>query len=152
DLSTNGIFGGSNSSTAVSTVAVPLNTWTHIAAVFDSPARIQLLYVNGVERGRVTGVPFATIFDTSAPLLLGYGAIGGGGGKFANALIDEAQIFNRALTPAELQVIYNAGSAGQCRPVSSTLPELVNYLSGDGTFYDYRRQTDYSGNVNSPPF
>jgi hypothetical protein len=152
DLSTNSLFGGSNSSTALSTIAVPLNTWTHIAAVFDSAARTQVLYINGVERGRVTGIPFGTIFDTVGYLSLGYGGIGSGSFKVANALIDETQIFNRALTATEVQTIYNAGGAGQCRPIAHTPPELVNYLPGDGNFYDYRRQTEYSGALNSSPF
>ena len=30
--------------------------------------------------------------------------------------MDELQIFNRALTPQEVQSIYNAGSTGQCKP------------------------------------
>jgi hypothetical protein len=29
--------------------------------------------------------------------------------------IDELEIFNRELTPAEVQGIYNAGAAGKCK-------------------------------------
>lgn len=36
--------------------------------------------------------------------------------SFFNGLIDEIQIFNRALTAAEILATFNAGSAGQCKP------------------------------------
>jgi hypothetical protein len=32
-----------------------------------------------------------------------------------NGVIDEVEIFNRALTQAEIQAIYNAGPAGKCK-------------------------------------
>jgi hypothetical protein len=35
-------------------------------------------------------------------------------GQFFNGLIDEVSFFNRALSGAEIQSIYNAGSAGKC--------------------------------------
>jgi hypothetical protein len=33
-----------------------------------------------------------------------------------NGVIDEVQAFNRALSPSEIQAIYTAGSAGECKP------------------------------------
>ena len=41
-------------------------------------------------------------------------------------LIDEVGIYNRALSASEIQAIFNAGSAGKCKPC----PADVN---GDGT-------------------
>ncbi|HWX22506.1 MAG TPA: LamG-like jellyroll fold domain-containing protein [Candidatus Binatia bacterium] len=44
-------------------------------------------------------------------------AIGALGGNFANSFmgaIDELSIYNRALSPGEIQLIYNAGTAGKC--------------------------------------
>jgi len=34
---------------------------------------------------------------------------------YTNAIMDEIEIFNRALTPVEVQAIYQAGSAGKCK-------------------------------------
>jgi hypothetical protein len=36
--------------------------------------------------------------------------------RYWNGLIDEIDIFNRALSASEIQVIYNAGSAGKAKP------------------------------------
>src|SRR2546425_1168878 len=37
-------------------------------------------------------------------------------GFFFNGVIDELDLYNRALTPSEIQSIFNAGSAGKCKP------------------------------------
>ena len=38
-------------------------------------------------------------------------------GRFFSGSIDEVQVYDRALSAAEIQAIYNAGSAGLCRPL-----------------------------------
>jgi hypothetical protein len=43
-------------------------------------------------------------------------------GEYFDGLIDEVEIFNRALSAAEIQSIYNAGSAGKCK--ECTPPEV----------------------------
>jgi hypothetical protein len=40
-------------------------------------------------------------------------------------LLDEIEIFNRALTAAEVQAIFSAGSAGKCKPPIIALPDFV---------------------------
>lgn len=35
-----------------------------------------------------------------------------------DGVLDEVEIFNRAITNAEIQAIYNAGSAGKCKPLT----------------------------------
>jgi hypothetical protein len=137
---------------------VPLNTFTHIAGVFDSSAQTLRLYVNGVERGVVTNVGFNTIGDNDEPLLIGatdYGQFVNNR-QFTNGLIDEVEVFNRALTQAEIQAIFNAGSAGKCRPSAANatltgrvtnggagLPGVTVTLSGA---VSATVQTDASGN------
>jgi hypothetical protein len=79
-------------------VVVPTNTWTHLAFVGTPGGTI--LYTNGV--GVETNV--ATI---NLPLGV-MGALGIGVGDQLNALLDETTIFNRALTPAEIQQVINA--------------------------------------------
>ena len=37
-------------------------------------------------------------------------------GEFTKGIIDEGQIFKRALTDAEILAIYQAGAEGQCKP------------------------------------
>lgn len=47
-------------------------------------------------------------------------SIGEGYDTFFNGLLDEIGIYNRALSPAEIQSIFNAGSYGECKTASFT--------------------------------
>lgn len=96
---------------------IPLNQWTHVACTYDR--QFARLYVNGVEvaaQPRTQPIP-----AFSSELWIGNHA------RFIrpfNGLIDEVEIFNRALSPSEIQAIFNAGSAGKCKP-GATEPNLV---------------------------
>jgi hypothetical protein len=68
------------------------------------------LYLNGVEDGIVDAV--GDIVPSTAPGVIGNDAAG----ELFTGIIDEAQIFNRALTDAEILAIYQAGAAGECKP------------------------------------
>jgi hypothetical protein len=90
------------------TTIIQLNTWYHIAMTHDG---LKLrLYVNGIQEGVVDAV--GDIVPTSAPGVIGSDPFG----DFFKGSIDEAQIFDRALTDAEILAIYQAGAAGQCKP------------------------------------
>jgi hypothetical protein len=41
-----------------------------------------------------------------------------------NGLIDEVSIYNRALSASEIESIFNAGSAGKCKPATNTPPTI----------------------------
>ncbi len=75
---------------------VPPNAWTHLA--FVSTPGGTTLYVNGVA------------WETNpATINLPRGVVGGlsGGGDRLKGLLDETALFNRALTPAEIQQVLN---------------------------------------------
>ena len=87
------------------------------------------LYLNG------TNVASGSLpFDTPAGSQL---FIGGISAPFNTrqmvGLIDEVSIYNRALTPAEIQSIYNAGSAGKCTSASPAVPAISNFMPASGT-------------------
>jgi len=107
------------------TTIIQLNTWYHIAMTHDG---LKLrLYVNGIQEGEVDAV--GDIVPTSAPGVIGSDPYG----DFFKGSIDEAQIFDRALTDAEILAIYQAGSGGECKPdvfVSSITPSYTT--SGHG--------------------
>ena len=42
--------------------------------------------------------------------------VGGGVGSFFTGTIDEVEIYNRGLSTTEIQAIFNAGTAGKCKP------------------------------------
>lgn len=87
----------------------------HVALTHDfngTTGRLKL-YVNGVLESSAPA-NFYPIYDTR-PLLLGSAGDGPVNGLL-NGLLDETSIYNRALTQAEIQSIFNAGSAGKCIP------------------------------------
>src|SRR5439155_13067678 len=92
-------------------VDLPLNTWTHLAGTFDGAT--YSLYMNGQLLSTAPGTLGQT---NTAPLKIG----GSGDSATFGGLIDEVEIFNRALTASEIQSIFNAGSAGKCKPTPPT--------------------------------
>jgi len=95
-LNVNGTNFNSNSG-----ITIPLNTWTHVAAVFDGSNSLAKIYMNGVLVGSlaVSGVINSTannIFRIGRnPLPLGV--------NYFKGSIDEARVFNIALTTAQIQ-------------------------------------------------
>jgi hypothetical protein len=89
----------------VSVGSVPLNQWTHVAATYDgSKMRV---YLNG-QLDNEGVYPYGIFPGTND---LGIGAVVGGAGVGDNSysfsgLIDEPAIYNRALSPLEIQQIY----------------------------------------------
>jgi Ca2+-binding RTX toxin-like protein len=138
---------------------VPLGTWTHVAGVFDATAHTLRLYVNGVlQQDYLNGVaqfvngdpvmelatPFSTVFDSAEPLLIGAADAGSlpTGREFTNGAIDEAALYNRALSASEIQAIYTNGAGTQAvvknvaptaaingAPTSSPEGTLINLTS-----------------------
>jgi hypothetical protein len=76
--------------------ALPLNIWTHLAVTYDGA--VLRLYENGVEVGSqaVSG----DIATSSQALRIGGNAVWG---EYFSGRIDQVRIYNRALTPAEIQ-------------------------------------------------
>ena len=90
--------------------------WTHVSATLDGAAGTLNLYTNGVLAAQtVTAVrPFANLLSNESPGI-GIGNVNDGGNNFPFfGDIDEISLYNRALSQAEIQSIYNAGSAGKC--------------------------------------
>jgi hypothetical protein len=69
------------------------------------------LYVNGVLEGTLDAV--GDVVPTQNPVGIGGNMVAA---VFFPGIIDEAQIFSRALTDAEILAIYQAGADGQCKP------------------------------------
>lgn len=90
--------------------SVPFNTWTHIAATSDSTT--MRLYINGVQVDSAASPP---VLPSTFTTLFGAYQRNGIKEQFFNGLIDEIEIFNRALSASEIQAVYNAGSAGKCK-------------------------------------
>ena len=89
--------------------------WYHIAAVYDG--NNEIIYIDGVEDA-FSSIGNQILFtDPTAPLRIGIVFESGFSEPFGG-LIDEVEIFNRGLSASEIQAIFAAGSAGECKPQS----------------------------------
>jgi hypothetical protein len=92
-----------------------LNTWSHVAAVYDQPAGARRIYVNGVKVAERIDPPI-TVTNSTARVGIGAGLFSSTGSReYFDGLIDELSFYSVALSAAEIEAIYNGGSAGKCR-------------------------------------
>ena len=83
-----------------SATAIPVAAWTHLALTYDG-ANLRL-YVNGTQVG--TRAAAGAIQATANPLWIGGNQPYG---EYFRGLIDEARVYNRTLTPADIQTDMN---------------------------------------------
>jgi len=112
--------GNANIGNAFSLDIIPTNQWIHLCGTYDGGAL--KLYVNNVLQNTT---PWTNgIFPGSVPLSIGSALVAG---AFFQGLIDELSLYNRALTAAEVQDLYNIGQGGKCPapapPVIKTQPQ-----------------------------
>src|SRR5664280_2555641 len=96
---------GSNLVQRYSTTLVALNTWYHVAGVYNASGGTLDIYVNGVlDDGTLRGgtVPAAQ-FDPSQNVLIGKR----GSGWYFKGTIDELRVYNVPLTQAQIQADMN---------------------------------------------
>ena len=86
------------------------NQWYHVAMTWDGSA--VALYVDGNLVLSLPVIPDTISYDSNNAAI---GRHSTGGGSF-DGRIDEVELFNRALSASEIQSIFNAGSAGKCKP------------------------------------
>ncbi|HWD94089.1 MAG TPA: LamG-like jellyroll fold domain-containing protein [Verrucomicrobiae bacterium] len=93
---------------------VQINQWQHFAATFDVTNGLKL-YINGAlaAQTNTTLIPVGILDPTLEPSI-GIGNSGVSSDEFSfDGMIDELALYSRALTPAEIQRIYNGGAAGK---------------------------------------
>lgn len=90
------------------TLAVP-DVWFQVAVV--KSASSFSLYVNGEHEDSRSPLP-AFVDTHSASLLVGAYSLQG---AHLDGLVDEVQVFNRALSASEVRSIFDAGKLGKCR-------------------------------------
>ena len=92
-----------------STTVRQLNTWYHVAGVYNAPARTLDIYVNGVlDNGVLVGTVPASQFDAAVNVNIGRR----GGGFYFQGTIDEVRVYDRALSQAEIQTDMNSAIGG----------------------------------------
>lgn len=102
-------------------------SYQHVALTYDKASGMATLYLNGVV---VAGpASFGTFTpQTSFDLYLGNRPAGPGQATYSGQM-DEVEIFNRALTGAEINAIYSAGSVGKCQGVPALSPVALVLLA-----------------------
>jgi hypothetical protein len=112
--------------------ALPLNTWSHIAATYDGATK--RLYLNGVP---VASQAQTGLIKTSTGAL----TIGGDPlyGQYWAGLIDEVRVYNRALSPSDIQT-------DMATAVGYPPPPVAAYGFNEGSGATV---TDTSGNGNT---
>ena len=91
----------------------PTGAFTHVAATFDPATQTIKIYVNGVDTNAALlagSTSVSAIFDSTATVRIGAVANSSSGLDLFVGLIDEVDLFNRALSAGEVQAIYNAGT------------------------------------------
>ena len=124
------IFGTSGTESFASKDTYQTGVFYHVATTYDGSAF--RLYVNGVLEGSFSESK-TVAYSTENPWTIGSAgqqATASGFSRTFNGIVDEVQAFNRALTQSELQAIYNAGSAGECKPA----PQIgTGVITGPGS-------------------
>ena len=105
------------------------NQFQHVALTYTNATGIGIIYVNGVAVATLNLGIFTP--RTNSEMRLG---LRGSDDSF-NGIIDEATIYNRALSQTEIQAIVNAGSAGKCDAPLRISPIIANVAAGDGGFF-----------------
>jgi len=100
DLHINGKFRFMINNSVLDSVTAPNNSWQYVVATYDGSN--MKIYINGILESTKTQT--GTIGDTTGPLYIGRLT----DGYYFNGLIDEVRIYNRALSPAEIQQHYNS--------------------------------------------
>ena len=102
-------FDGTTNANGPNGGIINLGTWTHIAMVREFGVTFRL-YVDGqmvsslFDKGSSLTPPIPKLGHHADPGHLGF-----------EGLIDEFDIFDRALSQSEIQAIFDAGSAGKCK-------------------------------------
>jgi len=94
-----------------SSLTVPLNQWSYVGYTYNGNTSTTVYLNNQSQTGTISqqlNVPLATNFSIGAACYFGYFA-----GK-----IDDVKIYNYALTPQQILLDYNQGSAVRFGPIS----------------------------------
>lgn len=122
------------------------HTWYHVGVVVSRPAvgpQTGVFYLNGAAVGTFT--PVSGSVDTPRPLYIGRNfLVGAGGQAWCEIAIDEVELFNVAVPASDIAAIYQADSAGKCKPSLGRLRASAPYPTYTQMVYTIK---DQWGNV-----
>jgi len=130
-----------------STTTRSLNAWYHVAGIYNTAAGTLDIYVNGVlNSGALRGSIPASNRNAAVNVNIGRRT----GGYYFNGVIDEVRIYNRALSPTEIQSDMNTPLVGGGSPSdtqSPTAPANLNTsaISSSSINLSWSASTDNKG-------
>jgi len=141
-------FQGNTASTRLFDYVPPLNIWTQVTVIAQAGSTV--LYINGVLMQSLSGVTLGT--DNAARVGIGRNGETTSDNDAFHGKLDEVRVYNRALSVAEIQTLYN-GSKKIMRVNVAQNNQLTSGLVGFWTFnapdiYG-ATTTDISGNGNN---
>jgi glucose/arabinose dehydrogenase/PKD repeat protein len=111
--------------------AIALNTWYHVAGVYDATARTMTVYLNGQpNNGALVGTVAAAQQNSSANVNIGRRS---SGGYPFGGLVDDLRIYARALSQAEITADMNTGAGAPPPPPDTTPPAVSVTAPAAGT-------------------
>lgn len=122
------------------TSGITPGVFTHVAGTFDPATQDMKIYVDGVDTEAPVlpgSVDVNAIFASTTPVDIGRTFCAGSSQSptdYFGGLIDEVEIFSRALSGSEVQGIANAGAAGKCRALQLTAAASRKTHGGAGIF------------------
>ena len=110
--------------------AMPVGQWTHVLATHDTASGVENIYINGILDTTQT-IGTTNIVTGTSPVWIGsYSGANNFTGK-----VDDARIYNRALSASEIQKLYRKGATAlklNLPPRRALLSGLTNYWTFDG--------------------
>ena len=141
-LKFDGYYDDFNVTTATSSSSISLNTWTHVACVFNPSEsgvdRIKL-FINGSEVSYSSRAFNSIQYHSTAPTSIGRLTSAVGTEQYYTGHIDELRVYNDALTTTELGHIASNTTA------SIPTDNLEAYYKFNGTFQDDQQEYDGVG-------
>ena len=99
---------------------IPLNVWTHVVVTRNN--NIITAYKNGIQTAQNTA--FGTVYASDTSVVIGNSPAYN---EPHSGLLDEAAIWGRALTSAEVAILYNSGIGYQLTPISRLTRLLLEF-------------------------
>lgn len=99
--------GASAEDSVSSTGTLSAGTWYYITCVYEASTRMEV-YINGASDTTNTTTIESAVFNSTGAFLIGADAGSGSPGNFADGLIDDVVVWNRALTDTEVDDQYDA--------------------------------------------
>ena len=123
----NFMVGSHNGFAVVSSITAQTGQWYNVCVTYNNAS--WQLFVNGLTAAQGSGV---SILQSSGGLGIGCKGQSTVYYDFLAGLVDEIQIYNRALTASEIQAIYQAGTNGMCAPTPLMFTGSPSYNKTNG--------------------